>query len=154
MHGKAARALLFCVVLPRFAHAHTVSISTGELRVDGPTAVYELRIPIYEIGNIQNPETTLLDHIRFGDGHRTKSSCRAEGGMFVCTANYEFPTLIPDKLAVECTLFQVTVPNHIHLLTAEQGKNQDQIVFDQTMSKGELRFRPPSPADTMRRAAS
>ncbi len=147
MHGRATVALLFWIALPRFAYAHTVSISTGELRVDGPTAVYELRIPIYEVANIQNPETTLLDHIRFGDGHRTKSSCRADGGMYVCTANYEFPTLIPDKLAVECTFFQVTVPNHIHLLTAEQGKNQDQIVFDQTLPRGELRFRPPSPAE-------
>ncbi len=67
--------------------------------------------------------------------------------MFVCTASYEFPTLIPDKLHVECTFFQVTVPNHIHLLTAEQGKNQDQIVFDQTISTGEVHFRPPSPTE-------
>jgi hypothetical protein len=128
-----------------------VSISTGELRVDGPTAVYELRIPIYEIANIQNPETALLDHIRFGDGHRTKSSCGPDGGMYVCTARYEFPALIPDRLSVECTFFQVTVPNHIHLLTAEQGKNQDQIVFDQTMPRGEVRFRPPSPGEIILR---
>jgi hypothetical protein len=37
------------------------------------------------------------------------------------------------------------------LLTAEQGKNQDQIVFDQTMPKGEVRFRPPSPAEIILR---
>jgi hypothetical protein len=128
-----------------------VSISTGELRVDGPTALYELRIPVYEIANIQNPETALLDHIRFGDGHRTKSSCGPQGGMYVCTASYEFPALIPDRLSVECTFFLVTVPNHIHLLTAEQGTNQDQIVFDQTMPKGEVRFRPPSSTEIIAR---
>jgi hypothetical protein len=71
--------------------------------------------------------------------------------MYVCTASYEFPALIPDRLDVECTFFQVTVPNHIHLLTAEQGKNQDQIVFDQTMPRGEVRFRPPSPSEIMLR---
>jgi hypothetical protein len=138
---------LVLLVLPLVLNAHVVSMSTGELRVDGPTAVYELRMPLYEVANIQNPETALLDHIRFGDGHRTKSSCHPDAGMLVCTADYEFPTLVPDKLDMDCTFFQVTVPNHIHLLTAEQGKNQDQIVFDQTISKGEVRFRPPSPAE-------
>jgi hypothetical protein len=153
MHGKVTpcASILFWIALPCLVHAHVVSISTGELRVDGPTAVYELRIPIYEAANIQNPETALLDHIHFGDGHRTKSSCRPDGGMYICTASYEFPALIPDRLRVECTFFQVTVPNHIHLLTAEQGKNQDQIVFDQTMSRGELRFRPPSPTEIILR---
>ena len=139
--------LLVLFFLPLMLKAHVVSMSTGELRVDGPTAVYELRMPIYEVANMQNPETTLLDHIRFGAGHRTKSSCRTDAGMLVCTADYEFPALVPDKLEVDCTFFQVTVPNHIHLLTAEQGKNQDQIVFDQTISGGEVRFRPPSPTE-------
>lgn len=139
------------LLVPFVLDAHTVSISTGELRVDGPTATYELRMPLYEIANLQNPETALLDHLRFGDGHRTKSSCMPEGGMYVCSANYEFPALIPDRLHVECTLFQVTVPNHIHLLTAEQGKNQDQVVFDQTLPTGEVHFRPPSPAEIVLR---
>ena len=148
------RNLLVCIIallIPTNLSAHTVSMSTGELRVDGPTAIFELRMPLYEITNIPNPETTLLDHLRFGEGHRTKSSCHADGGMYVCTADYEFPALIPDRLNVGCTLFQVTVPNHIHLLTAEQGKNQDQIVFDQTLPAGELRFRPPSTAEIILR---
>lgn len=137
----------FLVLTPALLKGHTVSISTGELRVDGPTAVFELRMPMYEVANLQNRAAVLLDHLRFGDGHRTKSSCREDGGIYVCTADYEFPALIPDKLGVECTLFQVTVPNHIHLLTAEQGKNQDQIVFDAHQPAGEIRFRPPSPAE-------
>jgi hypothetical protein len=143
------RALLLFV--PALAWAHVVSMSTGEIRVDGPTAVYELRVPMYEVTPIANPETTLLDHVRFGGGHRTTSSCHQEGGMYVCIANYEFPTLIPDKLDVEVTFFQVTVPNHIHLLTATQGKNEDQAVFDQRTKGAELRFHPPSPGEILLR---
>ncbi len=69
MHGRLARSFIGATtlfVLPHILHAHVVSISTGELRVDGPTAVYELRIPIYEVANIQNPETIAsFDHIHF-----------------------------------------------------------------------------------------
>ena len=43
----------------------------------------------------------------------------------------------------------VTVPNHIHLLTAVQGPNSDQLVFDQTFTAGEARFHPPSLAETI-----
>ena len=43
-------------------YAHVVSISTGEIRLDGPTAVYELRIPMYEAARAANPQTALLDH--------------------------------------------------------------------------------------------
>ncbi len=133
------------------ALAHVVSMSTGEIQVDGPTAVYQLRMPMYEVAHVQNPETTLLEHIQFTGGHRTKSSCQQEDSMYVCTANYEFPTLLPDKLEAQVTFFQVTVPNHIHLLTAVQGKNEDQAVFDQRTTSAELRFHPPSPGEVLLR---
>jgi hypothetical protein len=126
-------------------------MSTGELRVDGPTAVFELRMPMYEVAHVENPEETLLQNIRFGDGHMTRSSCQAEGDTYVCTANYEFPALLPDKLPVECTFFKATVPNHIHLLTASQGKNEDQLVFDHNVTAGELRFRPPTAGEIVLR---
>jgi Terpene cyclase DEP1 len=48
----------------------------GEIRLDGPTAVYELRIPMHEAAHAANPQTALPDHIRFADGHRTRSSCQ------------------------------------------------------------------------------
>ncbi len=117
-------------------------MSTGELRVDGPLADYELRMPMYEIAHVANPET-LLDHIRFAGAHRVSSNCHEDAGTYVCTAHYEFSGLL-DRVDVECTFYQVTVPNHVHLLRAVQGSNGDQAVFDQTFPRAELRFRPPS----------
>jgi len=147
MHFKLAAIVLLTPCL----YAHVVSMSTGELRVDGPTAVFELRMPMYEVAHVQSPEQTLLQNIRFDGGHMTHSSCQSEGDTYVCTANYEFPALLPDKLNVECTFFTVTVPNHIHLLTASQGKNEDQLVFDRNITAGELRFRPPTAAEILLR---
>ena len=129
--------------------AHVVSMSTGELRVDGPTAVYELRMPMYEIAHVANPET-LMDHIRFNGAHRISSKCHEEDGTYVCVANYEFSGLI-DRVEVECTFYQVTVPNHVHLLHAVQGSNADQAVFDQTFPRAEIRFRPPSRLEILSR---
>ncbi len=125
-------------------------MSTGELRVDGPTAVYELRIPIYEVAHVANPETALIDHIRFDDARRTSAKCREEDGTYVCIANYEFPGLI-DRLDIECTFYQITVPNHVHLLRAVQGPNSDQAVFDQSFPRSEVRFRPPSRTELLTR---
>jgi hypothetical protein len=133
--------------------AHVVSMSTGELRVDGPTAVYELRMPMFEVAHIAHPETALLDHIRFGDAHRTSGTCHEEEGSYACRATYEFSGFV-DRLNVECTFFQITVPNHIHILTAVQGPNGDQAVFDQSFPRAEVRFRPPSRFETVTREAA
>ena len=56
---------LFLIALP--AAAHMVSMSTGDLKVDGNRAHYELRIPMYEVAHVHEPEHTLLDHVRFRD---------------------------------------------------------------------------------------
>src|SRR5580704_9861926 len=108
---RRLRIFWLWVWLAASAQAHVVSISTGELQMDGPTAVFELRIPMYEVAQVVNPETALLDQFRFGDGHLTRSSCHEDEGSYVCRGEYEFPGLHPDSLAVECTLFRVTVPN-------------------------------------------
>src|SRR6266849_2485151 len=120
MRTKLALLLLSAVA----AWAHVVSMSTGELRVDGPTAVYELRMPMYEVAHVTNPETTLIDHIRFQNAQRTSAKCQEEDGIYVCRATYEFPGLL-NRLQVECTFHQITVPNHVHLLYAVQGANSD-----------------------------
>jgi hypothetical protein len=132
----------WCILLAAPAWAHVVSMSTGELTVDGPTAVYELRMPMYEVAHMANPES-LMDHIRFDDAHRTSAKCHEDDGTYVCIANYEFSGLI-DRLDVECTFYQVTVPNHVHLLHAAQGANSDQAVFDQSFPRAQIRFHPPS----------
>jgi len=133
-------------------------MSTGELRMDGPTAVFELRIPMYEVAQLPHPETELLAHFQFGDGHLARSSCRqatgADDGTYVCHGEYEFPSLHPDALEVTCTLYQATVPNHVHLLTSMQGANTDQEVFDRRFTEIEVRFRPPSPAEALARVAA
>jgi len=126
--------------------AHVVSMSTGELRVDGPLAVYELRMPMYEVAHVANPETALIDHVHFDGARRTSSACHPEDDTYVCVANYEFPAPV-DRVEVECTLYQITVPNHVHLLRAVKGPNSDQAVFDQNVPRAEVRFRPPSPME-------
>jgi hypothetical protein len=144
----AVGALALTIAAPAFAHV--VSMSSGELRIDGPLADYELRIPMVEVAQMANP-AAILDHIRFDGGHRTSAKCGEEDGTYVCHASYEFEALVPDRLGVECTFFQVTVPNHVHWLHAVRGANSDQEVFDQAFPRSELRFRPPSRIETFAR---
>jgi len=147
------RVLLMAISAAAAARAHVVSISTGELIMDGPTATFELRIPMYEVAQLAHPETTLLEQFRFGDGHLTKSNCHAEEMSYVCRGEYEFPGLHPDSLEVECTLYQATVPNHVHLLTATEGANTDQEVFDRRFTRVLVQFHPPSKAERIVRDA-
>jgi len=130
--------------------AHVVSMSTGELRIDGPLADYELRIPMVEVAQMGNP-ALILDYIHFDGGHRTSAKCADEDGTYVCHASYEFATLVPERLGVECRFFEATVPNHVHWLHAVRGANSDQEIFDQAFPNSELRFRPPSQIETFLR---
>jgi hypothetical protein len=86
----------------------------------------------------------LLDELRFAGATRTKSECSKDADWLTCHASYAFAQPVPDKIEVDCTLYRVTVPNHIHMLYAVQGENSDQQVFDQNTSTRELRFHPPS----------
>jgi hypothetical protein len=124
--------------------AHVVSISNGELHINGRNGTYELRMPSYEVEKLANPETTLLDEIGFAGAKRTSSECKPDAGWLVCHAQYEFAEEPADKIDVECTLYRVTVPNHVHILYAVKGQNSDQKVFDQNTSSAEMRFHPPS----------
>src|SRR5204862_7132199 len=62
--------------------AHVVSMSTGEVHVDGTRVTYELRIPSYEAAHVAKPETALLDAVTFRSGRETTApvqrSCREE----------------------------------------------------------------------------
>jgi hypothetical protein len=146
-----ARNAFALLALAAPAWAHVVSMSTGELRIDGPLAEYELRIPMVEVAQMANP-SAILNYIRFDGGHRTSAKCADEDGTFVCHASYEFETIVPDRLGVECTFFQVTVPNHVHWLHAVRGAHSDQEIFDQAFPRSDLRFRPPSRIETLGRA--
>jgi len=147
--SRLSRVLaLLAIAAPMWAHV--VSMSTGELRIDGPLADYELRIPMVEVAQMANP-ASILDYIHFDGGHRTSTKCANEDGTYVCHASYEFANLVPDRLAVECRFFDATVPNHVHWLHATRGANSDQEIFDQAFPNSELRFRPPSRIETFLR---
>ncbi len=137
--------------------AHMVSMSSGELKVEGNRAHYELRIPMYEVAHVREPEHTLLENVRFkaggGWGKPMNPACGAQQDTYVCTADYEFPARV-DTLEVECTLAKVTVPNHVHLLHAYRGDKSDQAVFDLSFTSAELRFRPPTGFETLAREIS
>ena len=72
------RSLLVLVALSP-AWGHVVSMSTGELRIDGPLADYELRIPMIEVAQMANPET-ILNYIHFDGGYRRSAKCADEDG--------------------------------------------------------------------------
>src|ERR1700724_2177724 len=148
---KTLVPLLAVAVLP--AYAHVMSRSTGDVTVAGNHAHYELRMPIYEIADLKNPEPLLFEHIRFStagqDGRLTQRTCHADmaQGSYVCAADYEFPVPV-DRLDVDCTFHQVTVPNHVHLLRAQKDGKSDQAIFDFSFSKAQIRFDPPTPMET------
>ena len=137
--------------------AHMVSMSTGDLKVEGDRAHFELRIPMYEVAHVREPEHTLLDHIRFESGGAwgkpSNQACRQEQDTYVCTADYQFPAPV-ETLQVECTLASVTVPNHVHLLRAYRGDKTDQAVFDLSYTQADIRFRPPTAFETATREIS
>ncbi len=126
-----------------------MSMSSGELRVDGTHASYELRMPLYEITHLKNPEPTLLENFRLYSGGQeirpNQGACRADSdqGIYRCEVSYEFSEP-PDELAIECTFAAVTVPNHVHVLRAIRGDVTEQAVFDFTSSRATIRFTPPT----------
>jgi hypothetical protein len=142
--------LLGFLTLPAFAHV--MSMSTGDLRIDGRHAHYELRMPLYEMSHVAGAEQALFDHIRFSsdgsDARLIKKDCSADPGqgIYFCAVEYEFPQPV-DKLDVECTFHAVTVPNHVHLLRAVNGERRDQAIFDFSFPRSTLRFRPPTAAE-------
>src|SRR5260370_40194872 len=82
------------------------------------------------------------------NGRLTQRVCHGEmaSGSYICVADYEFPVPV-DRLDVECTFHQVTVPNHVHLLRAQKDGKSDQAIFDFSFSKAQIRFDPPTAAE-------
>ena len=132
------------------AHAwgHAVSMSSGDLVVEGARAHYTLRMPLYEISHTAHPEDALLAHIRFAGARMTGRTCHADTaqGTFFCEADYQFDAP-PSRVDVECTLYAATVPNHVHLLRATLDGRPDQAIFDLSFPRATLRFRPPTAAE-------
>jgi hypothetical protein len=136
------------LLLTATAWAHVVSMSSGDLTVNGARAHYQLRMPLYEVSHVASPERTLLEHIRFAGARLVAESCSSDTGrdLYVCEADYQFAAPV-DQVDVECTLAAVTVPNHVHLLRAQLDGKQDQGLFDISFTHATLRFRPPTTAE-------
>lgn len=146
------RVLPIALVAVPLALAHVMSMSTGDLTIDGRRAHYELRMPLYEMSHVSGADQTLLDHIRFsaagGAPKIIGKDCHPDPAqaIYFCAVDYEFAEPV-DNLDVECTFHAVTVPNHVHLLRAVKGGRRDQAIFDFSFPKATLRFRPPTPAE-------
>ena len=149
LRAPAAAAMLFAC--PVFAHV--VSMSSSEMTLEGTRGRYELRMPLYEVAHVPQPENALLENIRFSSGGRearlVSKSCRAEADRdtYACTAEYEFAAPV-ETLDVECTFPAITVPNHMHMLRAKLGEKSDQGFFDRSFPRATLRFRPPTAVET------
>jgi HupE / UreJ protein len=146
----------FPMMLPAFltllsfpALAHVMSMSSGDLTIRGAHAHYEFRLPLYELTHVSQPERSLFDHIVFSSGGQParllSETCHQDAptGSYICAADYEFSAPV-DTLDVQCTFYAVTVPNHVHLLRADNNGKRDEAVFDISFPSATLRFRPPS----------
>src|ERR1035438_10091263 len=101
---------LWLVLLAWPLGAHVLSMSSGDLAIGGARAHYELRMPLYELAHVSNPERTLLEHIRFSGARLVRSQCGADPARntYICDARSEFakPVDRPDR---ECTLAAPTL---------------------------------------------
>ena len=143
------KRLLWFMCLPCHLLAHMMSMSTGDVTVTGDRAHYELRMPLYEIAHVKDPDRSLFEHIHFSSagspGRLINKICHESTaeGVYVCSADYQFAAPV-ERLEAECTFHSVTVPNHVHLLRAENGGKRDQAFFDFSFTRATLRFVPPS----------
>jgi hypothetical protein len=143
---------LWILLVPLPLVAHMVSLSTGEIRIEDQRGRYELRMPLYEIAHVRDPERTLFESIRFSSGGAEaklmKKTCREDAvdGAYICNAVYLFLEPV-GRLEVECRFHSVTVPNHVHLLRAINGERTDQAVLDFSFPRATLRFSPPTASE-------
>lgn len=133
------------LLAPGVAGAHMVSFSSGELQVEGRHATYELRMPLYEVADLPQPEQALFAHFTLSGARLADKRCRVdkEENALRCGAIFEWAEP-PDTVTVDVRYHSVTVPNHVHLLRAARRGQTDQAVFDLSFPRAELRFRPPT----------
>jgi hypothetical protein len=145
------------LVLSMPAAAHVVSMSTGEAKLNGSRLDYELRMPLYEVAHIPNPEKQIFENIHFrgagSEARLIRHSCREDTGNLVCTGMYLFERDV-QEFDVECTFASITVPNHVHLLRAARGDKSEQAAFDISFTTAPVRFRPPTVLETFGRDVS
>jgi hypothetical protein len=127
-------------------------MSSGFVTVSGSQVEYLLRMPKYEMTQVKDPAGALFSHIRFTSGFETGrvrgQECHddAASGNYICAADYQFSQPV-ERLGVECTFYEVTVGNHIHMLHAERAGKSDQAILDSAFPSATLAFRPPTAAE-------
>jgi hypothetical protein len=127
-------------------------MSTGWATIDGSHVEYILRMPKYELPPANDPLDAIFSHIHFYSGFETGrltgAECHDDPGTtnYLCAANYRFSAPV-DRLRVDCTFYEATVPNHIHMLHAELAGKSDQAILDSAFSTATLAFRPPTAAE-------
>lgn len=132
------------------ARAHVLSMSSGELRVEGDRAELEIRMPIYEVSHLEDPAKALLDsfeiHVESAPAVRESGSCEEDPqqGALVCRAVYKLPS-VPEVLEIDCRLAEATVANHVHILRVVSGELAEQKVFDYATTRESVRLEPLTP---------
>ncbi|MDA1237121.1 MAG: HupE/UreJ family protein [Acidobacteria bacterium] len=127
--------------------AHSMSMSNGELSLEGDEAVLSIRVPDYEVQQLADPQQALLGafilRVEGRQLERTAGQCSANeaDGSYDCTSRFGWP----EKAAVvevECDLADAVAPNHVHVLRAVSSDGAEQQVFDYASRKQLFRFRP------------
>lgn len=144
---RSAYGWLLLGALASPAAAHVMSMSSGELSLQGGAAQLTFRLPVYEVEHLESPERALLDSftIRAGGAvvERSAGECGQDGEDYACTASYPLEEGTAE-VEVKCDLAESTVPNHVHVLKIETGEISEQKVFDYSFRRHEVRFRPPT----------
>lgn len=157
-HGLAFLAILVAIGSSAPAPAHVLSVSQGDLTLDGPVATYELRMPLSEVPDVGEPQLVLLDAIEIRAGGQTATregaSCRSDAGqeLYTCRASYRFLDP-PSTVDFRCDFPSVTVPHHVHILRSGDSETARQTVFDITFREAEIRFVPPTLWEVVRTEA-
>ena len=142
--------LLSLTTLP--VDAHVMSTSQGTLSLAGHEVRYQLEMPLYEISEVESPQSTLLAAFQVtSDGvepTQTTGNCseRAGDGMYVCNASFVFEEA-PKTVHVRCDYPAATVPNHVHILRSGEGDLSRQTMFDIASQEAEIRFVEPTPLE-------
>jgi hypothetical protein len=146
---KWAGRLLLALTVCSPAGAHVISMSTGWATIYGSHVEYILRMPKYELRPAKDPTGAIFANIHFYSGLETGRITGAECHddpdtvNYLCAADYQFSAPV-DRLRVDCTFYEITVPNHIHMLHAERAGKSDQAILDSAFSTATLAFRPPT----------
>ena len=135
------------LLLAPAAYAHVVSMSAGDLAIDGTHGQFELRMPLYEISHVQAPERTLLEHIRFAGARMVSSACRPEPArdLYVCEAAYEFRAPPVDNWRSSARCPPSPCPTMSICCVSRWARSAIRAIFDISFPRSTLRFRPPTP---------